>query len=120
MRFVSATLITAIINYLLCLVLPWWAIAIGAATVALFVTQFPARSFLSGFSGGFIHWFLMAVLIDNANHQILSARVAGLFSLSQPFMMVLITALLSGLVSGLAALSTSLLRRRETAKPAAA
>jgi hypothetical protein len=117
MRFVSATILTLVLNYLLSLVFPWWSIAIGAGLIAVFVRQIPGMSLLSGFCGGFLHWFLVAVLIDSANNHILSQRIAGVFSLPQPFMMVLITAFAGGLVSGLSALTISLLKTSKQNKP---
>jgi len=116
MRFILAIVITAVLNYVLGIILPWWIIAFGGFGVAIILSQHPFKAFLAGFLGCFILWFLIAFIIDNANHQILARRIAALFSFSEPFLMVLLTGFIGGLVTGLAAASGSLLIRLRTKK----
>jgi hypothetical protein len=120
MRFLMALVVTAIINYLGALIFPWWIIAIGGLVVSLIIHQAPWKSFLAGFAGCFLLWFLIAFFIDNANEHVLSTRVGGLFSL-QPFLLILLSAFTGGFVTGMAALSGSLFlqtiqRRRKAAR----
>ncbi len=111
MRFFAAMLLTIVINLVLSLVLPWWVIAIGAAAAAFFLPQVPWRSSMAGFLGGFLHWFCFALVTDSKNNHILATRIAGLFSLPQAFYVVLISGVIAGLVTGLAALAVSLFRQ---------
>jgi len=110
MRFIAAILLTVILNFILSLFLPWWIIAAGAGAIAFVLPQMPWKSSLAGFLGGFLHWSGYALFIDIKNNHILATRIAGLFSVGQPIAVVLITGVLAGLVTGLAALSVALLR----------
>ena len=110
MRFIIAIVLTAVVNYLAGILFPWWIIAVGGLVVGFIIVQPPWKSFMAGFLGCFVLWFLIAFLIDNANEHVLSKRVGGLFSLSQPILMVLVSALTGGLVTGLSALTASLFR----------
>lgn len=106
MRFLLATLLTALLSFIAGLYLPWWSIAIIAFLVALFMGQFIGRSFLSGFLGIFLLWFIVALWIDIKNEHILSQKIAQLFSLgNSSVLLILITALLGALVGGFAAMS---------------
>ena len=116
MRFILAIIITAVLNYVLGIILPWWIIAVGGFAVAITLPQHPVKAFLSGFLGCFILWFLIAFIIDNANHQVLSRRITALFSFSGPVLMILLTGFIGGLVTGMAATSASLLMRLRTKK----
>ena len=114
MRFLLATLLTALLSFIAGLYLPWWSIAIIAFFVALFMGQFIGRSFLSGFLGIFLLWFIVALWIDINNEHILSQKIAQLFSLgNSSVLLILITALIGALVGGFAAMSgASLLPRK--------
>jgi len=120
MRFILAIVITAVINYVLGIILPWWIIAVGGLVVAVALPQHPFKAFLAGFLGCFILWFLIALIINSANHQVLSRRIAALFSFSEPFLMVVLTGFIGGLVTGMAAASGSLLIRLRARKRGAA
>jgi hypothetical protein len=106
MRFLLATLLTALLSFIAGLYLPWWSIAIIAFLVALFMRQFVGRSFLSGFLGIFLLWFIVALWIDIKNEHILSQKIAQIFPLGgSSVLLVLITALTGALVGGFAAMS---------------
>ena len=106
MRFLLATLLTALLSFIAGLYLPWWSIAIVAFLVALFMGQFIGRSFLAGFLGIFVLWFIVALEIDIRNEHILSQKIAQLFSLgTSSVLLILITAFIGALVGGFAAMS---------------
>jgi hypothetical protein len=107
MKIVLSILLTALLSFISCLYLPWWSIAIVAFFVAILVQQSIARSFLSGFLSIFILWSILALWIDVKNNSILSQKIANLFSLSSPFLLIIVTALIGALVSGFAAMSAS-------------
>lgn len=111
MRFLLATLLTAVLAFLAGLFLPWWSIALVAFLVALFLSQHIGLGFLSGFLGIFILWGLLAFWIDVKNESILSHKVAQLFPLGgSSVLMILVTALVGALVGGFAAMAGSSLR----------
>lgn len=113
MRFVLATFLIVVAGFIAGLYLPWWSIAIVAFLVALLVPQGIGRSFLSGFTGIFLLWGLLALWIDIKNESILSGKVAQLFFLgNHSVLLILATALIGALVGGFAAMSGASLRSR--------
>ncbi|QJD97524.1 hypothetical protein HH214_17415 [Mucilaginibacter robiniae] len=93
------------------LLLPWWVVAIIAFAAALFAGTRPAQAFWSGFGAVFIAWVVLALFNSIPNHNMLAARVATLFHLPHWSLLLFITALLGGLVGGMAALSGLLVKQ---------
>ena len=111
MRFVLTILFTALLGYILGLFLPWWAIAIAAFIVALIWQQRPGKAFISGFLAIFLLWGILAWVADIRNDQILSNRMSELIAGSRmPWVLILASSLIGGLVAGMGALSASVLR----------
>jgi hypothetical protein len=75
---------------------------------------FPTRyglAFLKGFLSLFILWFGICFWLSFKNSHILAEKISLLIlNVSSPFLLVLITALIGGLVGGFSALSGALLR----------
>ena len=106
MRFFLAVILTALLSFIAGLQFQWWSIAIIAFLVALFIGQSIGRSFLSGFLGIFLLWFIVALWIDTKNENILSHKIAQLFPLGgSSLLLILVTAFIGALVGGLAAMS---------------
>ena len=106
MRFILATLLTALLSFLAGLYFPWWSVAIIAFLVAVVMRQFVGRSFLSGFLGIFLLWTVVALWIDTKNEHILSQKIAQVFPLGgSSVLLILITAFIGALVAGFAAMS---------------
>jgi hypothetical protein len=111
MKFIVSVLLTALLSFTAGLYLPWWSIALCAFIVSVLILQSPLKSFLAGFSAGFLLWLIFSWVLDSANNHILSHKIAAIFPLGGvSFLLILITALIGGLVSGMAALSGSFLR----------
>jgi hypothetical protein len=111
MRFLLATLLTALLSFLVGLYLPWWSIAIIAFGVALLVPQRVYLGFLSGFTGIFLLWSCLAFWIDSKNNSILSQKVSELMQLGgSSILLVLVTAFIGALVGGFAGMAGSSLR----------
>ena len=111
MKFILSLALTALLAFAGNLWLPWWSIAIAAFIAALMLVQSPVKAFFSGFAGLFLLWGGLAWWIDLQNKSILSHKIALILPLSgNPFLLVLVTAFVGGLVAGFAALSGSLLR----------
>lgn len=112
MKFIVATVLTAALAFIGGMKLPWWIIAVVAFGVAAIVHQKPGKAFLSGFLALFLLWGGLAWQMDMANQSILSKRIAELLPLQgNQYLLLLVTALVGGLVAGLAALSGSFLRK---------
>lgn len=114
MKIVSAILLTAFLAYVAGVYtsMPWWSFAITSFLVSLAIHQRPGRSFLSGFAGVFLLWFILTFRADIANEHILSAKVAHILPMGGSYIvLILVASLLGGLVSGLAALTAGYVRK---------
>ena len=114
MRFVLATLLTATLSFIAGLFTPWWSIAIVAFLVALLIKQRYGIAFVSGFTGIYLLWGVLAFVIDLKNNHVLSKKIAQIFPLGgSSFLLITITATVGALVAGFAAMSGSSLRPLE-------
>lgn len=111
MKFIVALLLTALLGYLFPLFLPWWSFAITSFLVAIFIQQRPWQAFLAGFIALLLLWGIYASFIDNANQHILSTKVAQILPFKGSYKALIITtAIIGGLLSGMAALTGSYLK----------
>jgi uncharacterized membrane protein YhaH (DUF805 family) len=104
-------LIILILSFASGFFLPWWVVAIAAFSAAFFAGKTPRQAFWSGFSAVFIVWIVLALFKSIPNNHILATKVAQLFHLPGWWLLLLITGIIGGLVSGLAALSGLLLQK---------
>ena len=92
--------------------LPWWVVAIAAFLAALFIGKTSGRSFWSGFIAVFVGWTVLALFKSVPNDHMLAGMVVQLFPIPHNWiLLLLITALIGGLVGGMAALSGVLLKK---------
>lgn len=111
MKFTTVLLLTALLGYAAPLFFPWWSFAVTSFIIALTIHQKAGKAFLAGFFGLFLLWGVHAFILDSANDHLLSQKVAVLFPLGgSSTTLILITAFIGALVSGLAALSGSIAR----------
>jgi hypothetical protein len=93
-------------------VLPWWIVAIISFLSALFIAKTSAHAFWSAFTAIFIVWTVMALFKSVPNNHMLATRMAHVFPLGEQWIvLLLITAVMGGLVSGMAAMSAYLIRQ---------
>jgi hypothetical protein len=114
MKIITAIVLTGFLAYVLGVysTLPWWSFAVSSLVVSVTIGQRPGKSFLSGFLGLFLLWAGMALIKDAANEHILSAKVATILPLGGSYLvLILVTGIVGGLVSGLAALTGSYIRK---------
>ena len=83
--------------------MPWWGVFVAAAAGGFAISLPAGKTFLGGFFGVALLWFLQTYLTDSANESILSEKVAGIFGLSSGFMMILVSALIGGICGGVGA-----------------
>jgi len=111
MKFLTATLLTALLAFISGLFLPWWGIAITSLLVAVLVHQKAGKAFLAGMLGVFLLWAGLAWWIDMKNNGVLSTKVASVLPLGgNALYLILLTGFVGGLVAGFAAMSGSFLR----------
>lgn len=112
MKFITVILLTALLGYAAPLYFTWWSFAVSSFIIALLVHQKAWAAFIATFLGLFFLWGIMAMIIDNANNHLLSQKIASVLPLNgSSVLLIFITALIGGLVSGLAGLSGSLVRK---------
>ena len=99
-----------ILSFTACLLLPWWSIALSSFIVSAFIPQGAGKSFITGFLALLILWGGLSLWISYNNDHILAHRVSLLvLKIDSPYLLILVTAIVGGLVSGLAALTASYL-----------
>lgn len=98
-------LLIAILSLILQFFLPWWIIAIIAFGAAYWKASSGKIAFLSGFLAILTLWTIMSAFIHIRTGGVLSDRIAALFFLPSPLLLIIVTALIGGLVGGMAALS---------------
>ena len=108
MKFLVSTIMVALLSLAAGMFLPWWSIALAAFLVIFIIKLSPLPAFFSGFLGVFICWSLVALFRDIANEGVLSVKIAQIFPLGgSAALLIFITALVGGIVGGLAALTAS-------------
>lgn len=113
MKFIVSVLLIMALSFAACLYLPWWIIAVVAFIVAVAIPQRPMKSFVTGFFALLLLWSGLSFWISNNNDHILAHKVSLLImKMDNPWLLILITGLVGGLVAGLAAISGSYLRSR--------
>ncbi len=112
MKFNISFLLTALLSFAACLFFPWWSIAPAAFIVAALIPQKPGKAFLTGFTALFVLWGGLSFWISNNNEHILANKISVLIlKMDNPFLLIVVTALIGGLVGGFAALTGSYLRK---------
>lgn len=110
MRFLSAVVLMMVFSFAASWFLPWWSIALVCFFASLMFQLSSGKGFLAGFLSVFLLWLIAALLKDHANNHILSARMAELFHLKNPYVFMTVAAVAGGLVGGFAGWSGALVR----------
>jgi hypothetical protein len=104
--------LTALLAYLFQITpAPWWSVVVASLLINFIISSNGFSSFVAGFLGIGLLWFLLATIINIQTDSILTERVAGIFSLPNSLLVVLITSLIGGLVGGFGALTGSHFRK---------
>ena len=102
--------------FFLNLVLPWWSAALPGLFFGYRMNVTPIRAFGMGFFAVFLAWGAHAAYVHIASNGVLRSRMAELFGLTQEWILILITAVIGGLLSGFATLTSSLLAHSRNKK----
>lgn len=98
-------LLIAITAWILGLFMPWWSLAIPCLLFGAWKGEKGSSSFIYGFIGIGALWLLQALIIDIQNQNILSSRIADLFSLPHSSLVILLTVIIGGLAGGLSTMT---------------
>jgi hypothetical protein len=89
---------------LLSLYLPWWSVMVAGFVSALFFSLKKAAVFFVPFLAVFCFWAIYAFIVSSANDFTLAKKIAVLLPLGgNPYVLILVTGLVGGLASGVAA-----------------
>ena len=114
MKFIISLLLIILLSFVSCLYFPWWSIAIVSFVVVALIPQKPVLAFLCGFGALFLFWSLLSLWISSNNDHVLAHKVSVLFlKMDSPFLLILVTGLIGGLVAGLGALTASFLYKKK-------
>lgn len=102
------TFVILLFAFIMNIFLPWWSIALPGLAFGYQFKKSAWVSFGLGFLAVFLLWSSQALYIHFANDGILSSRIAVMLGVGSPYLVVLITGVLGGLVSGVATLTGSL------------
>ena len=102
----------AILSLLAQLILPWWSLAVVAFLVCLWRSPSAGQAFFAGFYGVAFVWLAYAVMLHLRTDGIFTGRMGELlFKTNSPILPGLVTAIVGGLVGGLAGLSGYFVRQ---------
>lgn len=122
-KLLLTILLIAAFSWACTLLFPWWIMAVVAFFSGFLFRLKPGKSFLAGFLAIAGLWSVLLIKADTSNEQLLSGRMAQLFSLPGSAIFIAVNVLLGALIGGLSAWSGALLRRaffsRQPAPPAA-
>jgi len=100
-----------ILSVVLQIFAPWWAVAIVPFVVLFWRPATSSEAFWTGFGGIALPWLAYGYYLRFISDSTLSDRVAGIFSLPNGILLLIVTALIGGLAGGFAGLSGCLVRQ---------
>ena len=112
-------LLIAFLSLLAQLVLPWWSLALVSFAVCFWRAPGVGSAFWYGFAGIALVWLAYALFIHIRTEGIFTGRMSQLlFKADAFFLLIVATAVLSGLVGGLAGLAGYFVRQAVANPPA--
>jgi hypothetical protein len=115
MKKFVAFLLIVILGYLLTSFGPWYLIAIAGFVGGLVLSN-QWKGLLIGFLAGFILWAIHIYAMSSSSQSDLPARIAKIFTLPNDTMLLVVSALVGGLVTGFGAAAGGGLRKGMTSK----
>lgn len=114
MKFFISLILIALLSFATCLYLPWWMVSVVGFIVVALIPQNAGKAFVCGFLSVFILWFALSFWISNNNNHILAHKVSLLIlKMDNPYLLMILTALIGGLVAGFGAMTASFIRERK-------
>lgn len=111
MKFLLALLAVLVFGAASHFVFPWWAVVPATALVAAGVGFKSGKSFVLGFFGLALLWGGYATFLNFGNEGLLATRIGTLLQGFEPIELLGTTAVLGGMLGGLAGLTGSFARQ---------
>lgn len=86
------------------LLLSWWAAIVPAIFLGAWLFEKNITALLVGFFAGGIAWLAQALFIHIANDGILATRIADMMQVGSPLIVLLLTFIIGGLLTGMSTL----------------
>jgi hypothetical protein len=102
--------LTSILAFLLQSLFPWWTVVIASFLISFIISTNGFSSFVGGFLGIGMLWFILASYTDIKTGSILTERVAAIFSLPNSWSLITVTSIVGGTSGGFGALTGSYFR----------
>ena len=114
MKFIVSLILIALLSFASCLYFPWWSIAIVAFVVAALIPQKPFVGFVTAFLAVGLLWAGLAFWLSNNNGHLLAHKVSLIIlKIDSPYLLIVATGIIGGIVAGFAALTGSFLRNKK-------
>ena len=107
MKILIKIILIAALAYFAEMYFPWWSVVAVAFLVNVLIYTKGSSSFLSGFLGVGLLWFILAWNIDAANASLLSSMVSQVLQIQSTLAILVLTFLVGGLSGGFGALAGS-------------
>ncbi|RNI23605.1 hypothetical protein [Rufibacter latericius] len=107
MLFILILLLGLLVQFFL----PWWTLALVCFGLAFWKARYGGQAFLSGFLAIGLTWLGAALFWHVVTDGVLSGRVATMLTVNSPWILLIVTVLIGGVVGGLSALSGYLVRQ---------
>ncbi len=112
MKLIVSIILIMLLSFTACLYFPWWSIAVVAFIVTVIIPQSAIMSFISGFFSLFILWGVLTFWISNSNGHVFAQKVSlVILKTGNPYLLMLLSALIGALVAGFAALAGSFVKK---------
>ncbi|GAC1593510.1 MAG: hypothetical protein NVS3B19_15710 [Ginsengibacter sp.] len=113
MKFIANVRLIMLFSFLAGIFFPWWTIAIVGFLAAMIIRLSPGLSFFAGFIANFVLWTAMAFWISTKNDHLLAHKISLIIlKIDNPALLILISGLIGGLITGMGSLTGSLLAKR--------
>jgi hypothetical protein len=112
MKKVLPIIVFLLIGWLISFIIPvWWLYAGIAFMIALIFKLSEKSGFITLFLGGILLWGGMALSIQLQTESTIAFEVSNLFGIGSGFLLMVLTALIGGIVSGLGGWSGACMNR---------
>jgi len=105
MNFILRILITGISTYYISSFFPWWLIIFIPFILGLIFDDNYISHFLSSFIGVSVSWFFLLLGMEYQTEAILSSKIIQILNINSTNSLIIISAVIGGIVSGLSSIT---------------